>query len=123
MFIERTRAEFGNLLPAPRFWPTPKSLRRDLSTVKYCVLIKGNGFKVRRYESEIDYSDIFGALDSYCTNNLNYLDERISRFDREIHFYISYLEYMARFKRARLQFCYPLFSDRCKAIHTYEPLI
>lgn len=28
----------------------------DLSSVKYCLLIKGNGIKVTRYESEIDYS-------------------------------------------------------------------
>ena len=33
-----------------------KKLKADLSTVKYCVLIKGNGFKVRKYDSEIDYS-------------------------------------------------------------------
>jgi DNA mismatch repair protein MutS len=33
-----------------------KKLKADLSTVKYCILIKGGGFKVRKYESEIDYS-------------------------------------------------------------------
>ena len=33
-----------------------KKLKADLSTVKYCVLIKGYGFKVRKYASEIDYS-------------------------------------------------------------------
>ena len=33
-----------------------KKLKDDLSTVKYCVLIKDNGFKVRNYESEHDYS-------------------------------------------------------------------
>ena len=33
-----------------------KKLKADLSTVKYCVLIKGDGIKVRKYESEIDYS-------------------------------------------------------------------
>lgn len=33
-----------------------KKLKDDLSTVKYCVLIKDNGFKVRKYESEADYS-------------------------------------------------------------------
>jgi DNA mismatch repair protein MutS len=141
-----------------------KKLTSDLATVKYCVLIKGNGFKVRRYESEIDYSadveetfekfkqgavdsyltkftsspdmnsvegkvldfvallypDIFGNLDRYSTNNRNYLDERINRFDREIQFYISYLEYIARFKRAGLKFCYPALSDTCKAVRDYE---
>ena len=33
-----------------------KKLKTDLSTVKYCILIKGGGFKVRKYDAEIDYS-------------------------------------------------------------------
>src|SRR6266516_5973134 len=33
-----------------------KKLKADLSAVKYCLLIKGNSIKVRKYESEIDYS-------------------------------------------------------------------
>lgn len=139
-------------------------LKSDLSTIKYCLLINGNGFKVRRYESEIDYSAnveatfekfkqgavnsyaskfssspdmnsveekvldfvallypaIFGSLDNYCTNNGNYLDERISRFDREIQFYLSYLEYIKQFRSAGLRFCYPTLSEKCKAVHDYE---
>jgi DNA mismatch repair protein MutS len=141
-----------------------EKLKAELSTVRYCILIKGASFKVRRYDSEIDYSanveetfkkfkqgavdsyaakfsssqdmnsveekvldfvallypEIFAHLDSYCANNSNYLDERINRFDREIQFYISYLEYIARFKRAGLNFCYPLLSDTCKAVHDCE---
>jgi DNA mismatch repair protein MutS len=141
-----------------------EKLKSDLSTIKYCLLINGNGFKVRRYESEIDYSAnvestfekfkqgavnsyaskfssskdmnsveekvlefvallfpaIFGSLDDYCTNNCNYLDERIGRFDREIQFYLSYLDYIKQFRRAGLKFCYPNLSDKCKAVHDYE---
>ena len=33
-----------------------KKLKRDLSSVKYCVLINGNRVKVRKYEDDIDYS-------------------------------------------------------------------
>ena len=33
-----------------------KELKADLSAVRYCLLIKGNRVKVRKYESEIDYS-------------------------------------------------------------------
>jgi DNA mismatch repair protein MutS len=141
-----------------------EKLKFDLSTVKYCVLINRNGFKVRRYESEIDYSAnveetfekfkqgavnsyaakfsfsqemnsveekvldfvallypaIFGSLDSYCTNHCNYLDEKIGRFDREIQFYLCYLDYIKQFRRAGLKFCYPILSDKCKAVHDYE---
>jgi DNA mismatch repair protein MutS len=156
-----------NYIQADRFTSLSaetEKLKADLSTVKYCVLINGNNFKVRRYESEIDYSAnvestfekfkqgavnsyaskfsaakdmnsveekvlefvallfpaIFGSLDDYCTNNCNYLDERIGRFDREIQFYLSYLDYIKQFGRAGLKFCYPNLSDKCKAVHDYE---
>lgn len=141
-----------------------KKLKDDLSTVKYCLLIKGNRINVSKYESEIDYSvevektfekfkqgavkdyrvkfldlpdmnhveagvldlvaklypDIFLNLDNYCTKNSNYLDETIAVFDREIQFYIAYLEYVAIFKRAGLKFCYPQISDKCKEVYNYE---
>lgn len=141
-----------------------KKLKADLSTVKYCLLIKGNGIKVRKYESEIDYSttveatfekfkqgavkdyrvqfrtgpdmnhveagvldlvaqlypDIFLNLDNYCTENGNYLDETIAVFDREIQFYIAFLEYVAIFKRAGLKFCYPQIANTCKEVYDYE---
>src|SRR6266496_1112990 len=125
-----------------------KQLQADLSTVKYCLLIKGDSIKVRKYASESDYSaeveetfekfkqgavkdyrvnfstgpdmnhveakvldfvaqlypDIFLHLDNYCAKNGNYLDETIAVFDREIQFYLAYLEYAALFKRTGLQF-------------------
>jgi DNA mismatch repair protein MutS len=31
-------------------------LKADLSTIKYCILIRGDTFKVRKYQSEIDYT-------------------------------------------------------------------
>jgi len=141
-----------------------KKLKTDLSTVKYCVLIKGNSVKVRKYESEIDYSpeveetfekfkqgavkdykvklsigsgmnhveaeildlvaklypDIFFNLNSYCAQDANYLDETISVFDREIQFYVVYLEYIAKIKRAGLKFCYPQISNESKEVYNYE---
>ena len=33
-----------------------KTLKTDLSTVQYSILVKGGGFKVRKYEGETDYS-------------------------------------------------------------------
>ena len=32
--------------------------------------------------------DTFRALDEYCVEQVNYLDERVARFDREIQFYV-----------------------------------
>jgi len=141
-----------------------KKLKADLSAVKYCLLIKGNSIKVRKYESEIDYSadvaetfekfrqgavkdyrvkfsdwpdmnhveaqildlvarlypEIFLHLDEYCAKNGKYLDETIAIFDREIQFYLAYLEYIAMLKRAGLKFCYPQISATWKEVYDYE---
>ena len=140
-----------------------KKLFADLSSVKYCVVIKDGGFKVRKYESEIDYStkveetfekfkqgavkdyrakfynepnmnhveakildfvaqlfpDIFLYFDNYCEKNRNYLDEIIAVFDREIQYYIAYLEFVEIFKRAGLKFCYPQIVNNSKEVYDY----
>ena len=141
-----------------------KQLRADLSTVNYCLLIRGNSVKVRKYESESDFSvdveetfekfkqgavndyrvkfrnwpemdhvegqildlvarlypDIFSQLDDYCAKNGKYLDETLAIFDREIQFYIAYLEYIASLKREGLPFCYPHLSETSKDVHDNE---
>jgi hypothetical protein len=67
------------------------------------------------------HPDIFANLDNFYTQHHNYfLDETINIFDREIQFYIAYLEFIARFKRAGLKFCYPQISHASKEIHDYE---
>jgi hypothetical protein len=53
------------------------------------------------------YPDVFARLEDYCQTNGDYLDETIQRFDREIQFYVAYLEYLDKLKRAGLAFCYP----------------
>jgi len=141
-----------------------KKLFDDLSAVKYCMLIKDGSIKVRKQESEIDYSadveetfekfkqgavkdyrvkfltgadmdhveaavldlvarlypDIFLNLDNYCAKNANYLDDTIGVFDREIEFYVAYLEYVTIFERAGLKFCYPQISNKSKEVYDYE---
>jgi DNA mismatch repair ATPase MutS len=141
-----------------------QKLHADLATIKYCILIKGNGFKVRKYESESDYSseveetfakfkqgavkdyraklsdwlemnhieekvleyvallypDTFSSLDGYCQRSANYLDKTIRVFDREIQFYVAYLEQAEMFKRAGLQFCYPEISNLSKEVYSWE---
>ena len=138
-------------------------LKADLAAVTYCLFIQENRIKVRKYESEADYSaevqatfekfkqggvkdyrvkfvewpdmnhveaqildfvarlypDIFSSLDRYCTQNGNYLDETIAVFDREIQFYVAYLEYIAIFRRKGLPFCYPQVSNQSKAVYDH----
>ena len=59
---------------------------------------------------------VFASLDQYCARHRDYLDDTVARFDREVQFYLSYLEHIARFKPASLDFCYPEVSDRSKEI-------
>lgn len=62
------------------------------------------------------YPDTFSHLDEYCTKNSQYLDETLATFDREIQFYLAYLEHMARFKPKGLPFCYPRVSQTSKEV-------
>ncbi len=138
-----------------------QTLKADLATVKYSVLIKGDRFTVRKYEKETDYSadveatfekfkqgavkdyrvkfsetddmnhieakilefvgklhpEVFGPLDEYCSRNANYTDDTVAAFDREIQFYLAYLDYTAALKHAGLRFCYPRVSDDSKEVY------
>jgi DNA mismatch repair protein MutS len=62
------------------------------------------------------YPDTFGELNAFCEAHRDYLDEKISQFDREIQFYVAYLAYIEQFRRVGLRFCYPKFSQSSKEI-------
>jgi len=62
------------------------------------------------------FPEVFSTLEHFCAGNKEYQDPAITRFDREIQFYISYLEHAARFKEAGLGFCYPRVVQGCKEI-------
>lgn len=66
------------------------------------------------------YHDIFLKLAIYCTANKDFLDPTTVSFDREIQFYIAYLEYIAKFKKAGLSFCYPRVSRMHKEVYAYQ---
>ncbi len=136
-----------------------QSVKQGLATIRYCILIRGDSFTVRRYEGEADYSadvvqaferfkqgavtdyavsftsardmnhieaavvgfaaqlwpEEFRRLDEFRTEHREYQDGVIRTFDREIQFYIAYLEYVARFRNAGLSVCYPRVS-KSKAV-------
>jgi DNA mismatch repair ATPase MutS len=138
-----------------------RRLVETLSSLRYCLIIAGSRVKVRRYESESDYSvevertferfqqgavkdyrfeyytdvgmnhvqariaelvarlypDQFADLDQFCAENVAFLDRRIVDFDREVQFYVAYLDYIAPLKRAGLSFCYPEISAARKEIY------
>ena len=66
------------------------------------------------------YPQIFADLDSYCERHNRFLNETIRVFDHEIQFYIAYLDFLAKFKQAGLQVCYPVVSLKDKGIYDYE---
>jgi hypothetical protein len=143
---------------------TSSTIAGDLAKVNYSILIKGNGFTVRKYDSEDDYSaqvahtfekfrqgavddyrvrlsssvemnhveakvlefvsllhkQPFAELDEFFVRHQGFADPTLMRFDREIEFYIAYLEYMSRFKRAGLRFTYARVSATNKAVHAQE---
>jgi len=67
-------------------------------------------FVVRLYPEE------FARLDAYCSHNSKYADETVTLFDREVQFYLSYLDYIADLKKVGLSFCYPRVSNKSKTV-------
>ncbi|MGA8258686.1 MAG: hypothetical protein WB783_00580 [Arenicellales bacterium] len=141
-----------------------KKLKSDLAAVKYCILIRDNAVKVRRYEGEVDYSreveqafekfkqgavkdyraklphgtgmnhveaqildlvaklhpGVFASLDGFCARHEQFRDETIVVFDREIQFYIAYLEHISMMKSSGLSFCYPAVSRQTKEVYSRD---
>lgn len=56
----------------------------------------------------------FLALRDYRDRHDDYLDPTIRRFDREVQFYLAYLELMERVEAAGLSFCYPEVAQGSK---------
>jgi len=66
------------------------------------------------------HPEVFARLDEFCDVHAHYLDDRLARFDREVQFYLAYLEHLAGFKHAGLPFCYPQVSNTSKAVQASD---
>jgi DNA mismatch repair protein MutS len=62
------------------------------------------------------HPDVFAALARYCERHSDYLDVTIRSFDREVQFYLAYLEHKRRFEPAGLRFAYPEISAESKEV-------
>ena len=63
------------------------------------------------------FPEEFAALDEYCRQHAGFLDEGIPRADRELQFYLAYLDYIRPVRAAGLRFCYPEVSASSKDVH------
>ncbi|MGB6484283.1 MAG: hypothetical protein WBE86_12430 [Candidatus Acidiferrales bacterium] len=137
-----------------------EKLKRDLSAIRYCLLINGSSVTVRHYNGETDYSatieetfekfrrdlanryrleiqdwegmnhveaevqkgiarlhpELFRSLEAFSVSHVEYLDQKISRFEREVQFYVAYLTYLEKFRSAGLSFCRPELSQTSKGV-------
>jgi DNA mismatch repair protein MutS len=60
------------------------------------------------------FPDVFSALDGFCDRHGRFLDDTVAMFDREVQFYLAYLDFIAPMKAAGLEFCYPRVSANDK---------
>lgn len=63
------------------------------------------------------YPAEFAELAEFCSTHRNYADETLLRFEREIQFYIAYIEYVAPLKTRSLDFCYPAIATMAGDVH------
>lgn len=66
------------------------------------------------------FPDEFAALDTYCERHREFVDETIGAFDREVQFYVAYLEYVRWLRAAGLAFCYPRICERSKEVCAHD---
>ena len=66
------------------------------------------------------YPETFLELRDYRSHHRDYLDNTLSRFDREVQFYVAYLELIEGLTETGLMFCYPLVSNRSKEISVHD---
>ena len=66
------------------------------------------------------FPDEFKALDVFFQSHQHDLDPTVQRFDRELQFYIAYLEYLRPLRAVGLSVCYPEVTRASKEIHATE---
>lgn len=62
------------------------------------------------------FPDIFQRLEEFFAAHGDFIDRIIGTFDREVQFYLSYLDYIDRFRAQELSFCLPEVSMSDKHI-------
>ncbi|WP_198545488.1 MULTISPECIES: hypothetical protein [Amycolatopsis] len=66
------------------------------------------------------FPDAFQRLRDFCARHRGYLDPTVARFDREVQFYLAYLDHMRRIEVSGLAFCYPELSPDSRDIEVAD---
>ena len=64
--------------------------------------------------------ELFGRLADYQTRHTDFVDNTIGDFDREVQFYLAYIDHIAKLKAAGLPFTYPRISSGSKEAYDEE---
>jgi len=62
----------------------------------------------------------FAALDQFCAHHSSFMDDTLRVFDREIQFYIAYIDFIADLKSEGLPFCYPYVTACSKEVYVHD---
>jgi DNA mismatch repair protein MutS len=62
------------------------------------------------------FPDEFSALDAYCRQHAEFFDESVRRFERELQFFLAYVDYIRPLQDAGLPVCYPEVTGASKDI-------
>jgi DNA mismatch repair ATPase MutS len=62
------------------------------------------------------FSEEFSALDDYCRRHSGFVDPAVRQFERELQFYLAYLDYIKPLRSAGLKFCLPAVTTDSKEI-------
>jgi DNA mismatch repair ATPase MutS len=63
------------------------------------------------------YPETFQNLLEYYKRNIDFMDPTIKKFQRDIQFYLAYLEHISWLKVTGLQFCMPTTSEESKNVY------
>lgn len=62
------------------------------------------------------FPDVFGRLGSFPQTHAKFLDDTLLRFDREVQFYLAYLDRVGELREHGLYFCFPELTDGSKEL-------
>lgn len=66
------------------------------------------------------YPEVFSAMEACYVRHGHLVDPTVAAFDREVQFYLAYMEFVRKFKDAALSLCYPEVSEHSKQAHVEQ---